>query len=209
MKHRLNIILLLCIILMGGCKEEEYVYPNVLTEFADIKSNSSGKLSEIISDNGSKYTISERGGLEGFTPDSIYRTLSVFEPDNNNNATLYSCQLVLSMKPQPVDFFKNGIKTDPLDIQRIWRSGNYINMVLTIQGKDKPHAFHFVYNGIENGLLSITIYHDQNNDYMAFGKDVYLSIPLWQYEESMKKGDKIRININTFKEGMTFREFEL
>lgn len=208
MRIVINTLFLLCILLTSGCKEDEYVYPSVLTEFTDIRSDKSGKLSEIISDNGNKYIINERTGLEGFTPDSVYRTLSIFEPGESNKATLYSCQFVFSMKPQPADFFKNGIKTDPLDIQRIWQSGNYINMVLTIQGKDKPHGFHFVEEGISDNTLSITIYHDQNGDYKAFGKDVYISIPLWQYDGILNKGDKIKVNINTFKEGMTFREFE-
>lgn len=208
MKVLINTLILLCILLTSGCKEDEYVYPSVLTEFTDIRSDKYGKLAEIISDNGAKYVINERSGLEGFTPDSIYRTLSIFEPEENNKATLYSCQLVFSAKPQPKEFFKKGIKTDPLDIQRIWHSGDYINMVLTVQGKDKPHGFHFVEKGIESNTLSITVYHDQNGDYKAFGKDAYMSLPLWQYKNILNKGDKIKIEINTFKEGMTSREFE-
>ena len=208
MKSGLNMTLLLCFSLLGGCKEEEYVYPSVLTELTDIRSDSSGKLSEIVSDNGSTYTINERSGLEGFVPDSTYRTLSIFEPDSDKHATLYSCQFVLSMKPEHPDYFKHGIKTDPLDIERIWHSGKYINMVLSIQGKDKPHGFHFVEESTENNFLELTLYHDQNNDYKAFSKDVYISDPLWQYEDIISRGGKIKININTFKEGKTSREFE-
>lgn len=209
MKRKIYLIYLLCIILLGGCKEDEYVYPSVLTELVDIRSNSSGRLSEIISDNGNVYTINERNGLEGFVPDSIYRTLSIFEPDSYSNATLYSCQLVLSMKPEKPEYFKDGMKTDPLDIQRIWQSGKYINMVLVIQGKDKPHGFHFMEEGIDNNILTLTLYHDQNNDYKAFGKEVYISIPLWQYEDVLDDKSQIKININTFKEGMTSRIFNL
>lgn len=216
MKIRVHILLLLCILLISSCKKDEYVYPSVLTEFVDIETDNSGKLSYINCDNGDKYLINERSGLEGFKSDSIYRALSIFEPSENSNenttATLYSCQFVVSVIPSTENKFPKGIKTDPLDIDRIWYSGNYINLVLDIMAKDKPHALNFIDNGITNNndgskILNITIYHDQNNDYKAYTKKAYASIPLWPYKETLTKGDKIIIHINTYKEGNTTREF--
>lgn len=200
----------------SSCKKDEYVYPSVLTELVDIKTNSSGKLSYIQSDNGDMYQIMERSGLEGFTPDSTYRALSIFEPVGNNEngltAKVYSCQFVISVIPSPADKFDKGIKTDPLDIDRIWSSGNYINMVLDIMAKDKTHVLNFVDNGITNNAdgsrtLDITVYHDQNGDYEAYTKKAYASIPLWPYKGALAEGDRIIVHINTFKEGNTTREF--
>lgn len=200
----------------SSCKKDEYVYPSVLTELVDIKTNSSGKLSYIQSDNGDMYQIMERSGLEGFTPDSTYRAISIFEPVGNNEngltAKVYSCQFVISVIPSPADKFDKGIKTDPLDIDRIWSSGNYINMVLDIMAKDKTHVLNFVDNGITNNAdgsrtLDITVYHDQNGDYEAYTKKAYASIPLWPYKGVLAEGDRIIVHINTFKEGNTTREF--
>lgn len=216
MKTGSYIIIASCILSFSSCKKDEYVYPSVLTEFADIKTDNHGKLSYINSDNGNIYQIKDRSGLEGFTPDSIYRTLSIFEPltDESENmaATLYSCQFVISIIPTTEDKFPHGIKTDPLDIDRIWRSGNYVNMVLDIMAKDKSHILNFVDNGITNNndgtkSFNITVYHDQNGDYEAFTKKAYASVPLWQYHDIIKEGDKIIIHINTYKEGKTIREF--
>lgn len=216
MKTKTYISLLSCIMLVSSCKKDEYVYPDVLTEFVDMETDNSGRLSYINRDNGDEYLINKRSGLDGFTPDSTYRALSVFEPSENNDgnatATLYSCQFVISVIPSAEDRFPKGIKTDPLDIDRIWQSGNYINMVLNIMAKDKPHALNFVDNGITNNrdgsrTLDITIYHDQNNDYEAYTKKAYASVPLWPYEDALTKGDKITIHINTYKEGNTTREF--
>lgn len=216
MKARLYIALLSCIIAISSCKEDEYVYPSVFTEFVDIKTDASGKLAYINIDDGSTFQIKDRSGIEGFTPDSTYRSLSIYEIlDESNGANLvrlYSCQFVISVVPTTEDKFTKGIKTDPLDIDRIWRSGNYINMVLDIMAKDKSHTLNFVDNGMtENSdgskTLNITIYHDQRNDYEAFTKKAYVSIPLWPYKDIMKEGDKVTININTYKEGNTTREF--
>ena len=182
----------------------------------DIKTDSSGKLSFIDTDYGSSYKINERSGLEGFTPDSVYRTLSIFgtldSESNGISATLYSCLFVISVIPSTEDKFKDGIKTDPLDIERIWRSGDYINMVLDVKAKDKTHIINFIDYGINenpdgSSTLSITLYHNQNGDYEAFTKKAYASVPLWPYKEKLKQGNKIEITVNTYKEGITKREF--
>lgn len=216
MRIKHYILFLCCMSVFTACKDEEYVYPSVLTEMVDIKTDSSGKLSYIDTDYGSSYKINERSGLEGFTPDSVYRTLSIFETldseSNSMSATLYSCQFVISAIPSTEDKFTDGIKTDPLDIERIWRSGDYINMVLDVKTKDKTHIINFIDYGINenpdgNSTLSITLYHNQNGDYEAFTKKAYASVPLWPYKEKLKQGDKIEITVNTYKEGVTKRVF--
>lgn len=216
MRIKHYILFLCCMSVFTACKDEEYAYPSVLTEMVDIKTDSSGKLSYIDTDYGSSYKINERSGLEGFTPDSVYRTLSIFETldseSNSMSATLYSCQFVISAIPSTEDKFTDGIKTDPLDIERIWRSGDYINMVLDVKAKDKTHIINFIDYGINenpdgNSTLSITLYHNQNGDYEAFTKKAYASVPLWPYKEKLKQGDKIEITVNTYKEGVTKREF--
>lgn len=216
MRIKYYILFLCSMSVFTACKDEEYVYPNVLTEMVDIKTDSSGKLSYIDTDYGSSYKINERSGLEGFTPDSVYRTLSIFETSdsesNNMSATLYSCQFVISAIPSTEDKFTDGIKTDPLDIERIWRSGDYINMVLDVKAKDKTHIINFIDYGINensdgSSTMSITLFHNQNGDYEAFTKKAYASVPLWPYKEKLKQGDKIEITVNTYKEGITKREF--
>lgn len=216
MKKNQSIIFLCGILGISSCNKEEYVYPSVITELVDIKTDLTGRLSYIETDSGNTYSINERSGLEGFTPDSVYRTLSVFEPNENVksgfSAKLYSCQFVISMIPSAEDSFKDGIKTDPLDIDRIWHSGDYINMILDIQAKDKPHVINLVDNGIKTDYsgtrtLTLTVYHDKNNDYEAFTKKAYVSVPLWAYKEKLSTGDKVKIIINTTKEGKTSREF--
>ena len=47
-----------------------------------------------------------------------------------------------------------------------------------------------------------------SDDYEAFTKQVYLSVPLKNYLQLLRKGDKIRFNLNTYKEGETYREFD-
>ena len=206
-------LLLLCMLTLEGCKEEEYVYPDVLTEFINIRTDHSGTLKELITDQGKVLSVQPREGLSGLTPDSIYRTVSVYqlqESTEGNEVYLYSSQLILAALPRPADQFE-PIKTDPLNIRSIWKSGEYINFILLPMVKEKSHAFHFIDQGITetNGkrTLNLTIYHDRNNDEEAFTREVYLSIPLWGYRNVLEKGDQIVVQINTYEEGMITRSF--
>lgn len=199
-----------------GCQEDDYVYPDVLTEFTEVQTNDEGVLTYLLTDQGDKYQILEREGLDGLTPDSIYRTLCVYQITDVEKETvqLYSAQKVLSMLPKPTSAFSDGIRTDPLDIQSIWLSGKYLNMVLLPMAKDKSHIFHFVENSLTQdnegrAQLELTLYHDQNGDYEAFTRKTYLSIPLWGYGNKLDTGDRIILHIQTYKEGNTTREFTL
>ena len=54
---------LLCILLLGACKEDEYVYPNVITTFIDAATDESGTLQKLITDKGESLQILNREGL--------------------------------------------------------------------------------------------------------------------------------------------------
>lgn len=213
MKHLKRLtVLLLCTLALGGCKEDEYVYPGVVTEFVDARTDATGTLTELITDRGNVLSVQPREGLDGLTPDSVYRTVSIYEPleKPEQEVFLYSSRLIFSMQPLPADRFKQ-IKTDPVSIRSIWRSGNYINLILLPQVKDKAHAFHFADRGIsqENGrrTLTLTLHHDRNGDEEAFASEVYLSVPLWGYKGTLEKGDRIVLQLNTYEEGTVTREF--
>ena len=100
------------------------------------------------------------------------------------------------------------IKIDPVKIQSIWRAGEYVNIILNVLVKDKSHKYSFIENSLSKiddsdiKRLTITLYHDNNNDVLAFYRTVYLSIPLWAYKNILNKGDEIEVNINTYDNGI-------
>lgn len=215
---RILLYTLFCMLILGACKKDEYVYPNVISTFIDVTTDSEGTLQNLVSDKGETLQILNRKGLDGLTPDSIYRSVSIYEPKEINTqgqvtALLYSCQLIIAVKPVTVDKLPDGIaKTDPLNIQSVWKSGRYINLILLPMAKEKSHIFHFMEEGItDNGdgshTLYLTLYHNQNGDYEAFTRKSYLSIPLWAYENRLTSGDKVIIRINTYEKGFVNYEF--
>lgn len=216
MRYLMICLALTAICCLSACKgDDDYVYPEVQTEFVCLQTDETGTGVRLQTDKGETYSIQSYSGLEGLVPDTVYRAVSVFKllPEVDE-VQLYSCRSIVSPNPLRAGAFQTGIKTDPVDIQSLWLSGNYLNMVLLIPVKEGKHAFHFVDEGVEaaNGgkkILDLRLYHDNNNDYAAFTNRAYLSVPLHKYKNLLDVGDSICFRLNTLKEGQTFRKFVL
>ncbi|GFH98228.1 hypothetical protein IMSAGC004_00617 [Bacteroidaceae bacterium] len=213
--RKIVILSFLAPLLLGACGEDDYVYPNVLTDMIDLKTDHTGTGRYLITDEGTEWRIQSRTGLDGLAPDTTYRTVTMYAPltapeETEKEAMLYNTQLVISPVPLPESKFKE-IKTDPVAIQSIWRGSDYLNLILQVKVKDQRHSYHFIENKLESKdgeqTLHLTLYHDRNNDIEGFNRKVYLSVPLWAYAGKLHKGDKIVFNIHTYKEGMTSRIF--
>lgn len=194
-----------------ACGEEEYVFPDLVTEMVCLKTDSNGVGTEFITDEGTVWHLQEGNRPNKLTADSTYRMVSRYVPLNETDAQVYSFAKTISSLPKPESEYE-VIHTDPVSIQSIWRSGDYLNMVLPISVKNQEHELAFIENGIslnDDGTqtLTLTLFHDRKSDIEGFTQKFYLSIPLWHYQERLNKGDQIVLNLNTYKEGMTSRTY--
>ena len=203
--------ILFAVVLLTACGEEEYVYPDLITEMSCLKTNAEGFGVQIITDNGTVWNLKEGNRPDSLTADSVYRVVSRFAPVADSEAVAYSFWKVISPLPKPESEYES-IHLDPVDIQSIWQSGDYLNMVLQVMVKDKEHELSFIDNGITsntNGTqtLHLTLFHHRKDDVEGFMQKYYLSVPLWHYEGKLNKGDTIVFELYTYKEGMTQRTF--
>ena len=204
-------LILFAALVFTSCGEEAYVYPDLITEMVCLKTNANGTGTAFITDAGTIWHLQEGNRPNKLTPDSTYRVVSRYAPINDTDAQAYSFHQTISSLPKPEHEYKN-IHTDPVSIQSIWRSGDYLNLVLQIMVKDQEHHLAFIDNGITlnadgTQTLTLTLYHDRKNDVEGFDKKVYLSVPLWHYKEKLNEGDTIVFQLNTYKEGITSRTF--
>lgn len=203
------ILILFTTMLFSACGEDEYVYPDMLTEMACLQTDAQGYGHQLITDNGKTWAIPQNQQPNKLTADSLYRVISKFAPHDNGEISVYALQSVKAPLPKVASEFP-VIYTDPISIQSIWQSGEYLNLILQVMVKDQEHEFGFIDNGITtdaNGVqtLSLTLFHNRNNDVEGFYRKVYLSVPLWQYKEILNQGDVIEFHLNTYEEGMTHR----
>ena len=202
---------------LTSCGEEEsYIYPDLITEISCLQTDSKGFGTRIITDEGEVWHLQEGNRPSKLTADSTYRVVSRFAPLTSSDASqaeakAYSFYSVIAPLPEPKDKYPT-IKTDPVSIQSIWRSGNYLNLILQVKIKDQEHELSFIDNGIilnddERKTLTLMLFHDRKNDVEGFDQKYYLSVPLWHYQGILNKGDEIVFQLNTYKEGMTSRTF--
>ena len=209
-------VFLIAMLLTSCDKEDNYVFPDLITEMSCLKTNSKGYGTQIITDEGLIWHLQEGNRPSKLTPDSIYRVISRYAPITTSDAPqaeakAYSFYSTISPIPLPESNYQT-IKTDPVSIQSIWRSGDYLNLILQIKVKDQKHELSFIDNGItthEDGTktLTLTLFHDRKNDVEGFDEKSYLSVPLWYYQDKLSEGDQIVFQLNTYKEGMTSRTF--
>ena len=114
--RKVVILSFLTSLLLGACGEDDYVYPNVLTDMIDLKTDHTGTGRYLITDEGTEWRIQSRTGLDGLAPDTTYRTVTMYAPltdseEAEKEAMLYNTQLVISPVPLSESKFKE-IKTD-------------------------------------------------------------------------------------------------
>jgi hypothetical protein len=206
-----SICIFLSAMLFTACGKEEYVYPDLITEMTCLRTDGNGFGTQIVTDEGTVWHLPEGNRPDSLTADSTYRVVSRFAPLNDTEAQAYAFWQVIAPLPQPIQAYET-IHTDPVDIQSMWRSGDYLNMVLRIKVKDQEHELSFIENGITphtdgTQTLTLTLFHHRKDDVEGFDQKFYLSVPLWHYQGKLNKGDQIEFRLNTYKEGMTSRSF--
>lgn len=213
MKERIKIklygvwVLLLFPLLICCKKEDDYVYPPVLTEILSAGTTAGGYLSYLHTDKGKTYRAINGERISGLSPDTLYRVIGVYEITGEESkqaeALIYSLKMIVSPNPVKADRISGGIKTDPVEIQSIWRSGDYINLALLVKAQNGKHSFHFIQTDLkEEGnckKLYLALYHDRGDDVEAYTQTAYLSVPLAKYQNILEPGDSILFSINTYK----------
>lgn len=219
-KNAIYCLLFVGLLLSAGCKEEtEYVYPPVLTEILCLESDSEGNAKAIHTDYRRSFLIANANLSPGsLTADSIYRVICTFDtlsvnPDEvGRSALVYTLKQVGSWNPIPEADFTE-IKQDPVDIESIWISGDYLNFsALVMLQQQFSHVYRFVEKSEGSALrvrpeVHLSFYHDRGDDVEGYTERVYFSIPLGGYIEKYGRDMAIRFTINTYKEGM--KEYRL
>lgn len=201
-KHASNILLICSILLLWACKDEDYHYPDLLTDMVEIDTDNSRNIKLLRSDDGKEYSLSKKALLEDGTPDSTYRVRCRFCIDDERTVTLYGLSILQSPHPELPAHFNDSILVDPVKITSVWKSGNYINLHLGVMTKqEKTQKLHFVKTELQpaaNGKqrIDLTLFHNQNNDPEAFTKEVFMSCPLQSLD--LEDGDSIYMHITTY-----------
>jgi hypothetical protein len=167
--------------------------------FMDMMTNGSGQTYKAVNDEGE--TLSVINPIGGLTNDTTYRFFVVLVREGNS-IRLSSYSHTISGKPFKMEEGETAI-TDPVTVQSIWKTSNYINATFLIQEKTEQHVMGFIDKGVTTNnqgtrIARIQLYHDNSSDAEAFTATAYASLPLWAYRDRLERGrDSVYFIVNT------------
>lgn len=133
--------------LLAGCGDDDYHYPSVKLEFLTAFSGADGYLRSVVTDEGETLPVVEDKTKTKIEANASVRVISNYASevtaDGTAGAVLYALSGVLSVVPQTVDKFEEGVKTDPTDVLGIWMGLDYLNMTLIVN-ENGEHKFHLL-----------------------------------------------------------------
>lgn len=186
-------LFLLLLLLLASCKGDDTsdFYPNVVTEFAMIRTNASGTMVELTTDDERTYTLNNP--QEGYDKNVMYRAVCGFVPDGQN-ARLYHLTAAYMLR----DSTELAYEPDAIKVVSVWQSGRYINMQLAPLTQGGIQYWGYRIDGVSGNTTNITLHHRQNGDPQSYTQTVYASILIDDFE-TIPTGDKITLHIKTFK----------
>ena len=178
-------------LLLSSCKDGgDDVYPNVVTEFAMIRTDASGTMIELMTDDECIYTLANP--QEGYKANTFYRAVCGFIPDGQN-ARLYSATSAYMLR----DSTERACEPDPIKVTSVWQSGRYINMQLAPLTQGGTQYWGYLVDEVSGNTTHISLHHRQNDDPLSYTQTVYASITTDDFE-SVPAGDLIVLHIKTF-----------
>jgi hypothetical protein len=199
MKLHAIVLFLLMTTLLCACNDDRDSWAdNYQMAFMDMMTNGSGQTYKAVNDEGE--TLSVINPIGGLTNDTTYRFIVVFVREGNS-IRLSSYSHTISGKPFKME--EETAITDPVTVQSIWKTSNYINATFLIQKKTEQHVMDFIDKGVTTNnqgtrIARVQLYHDNSNDAEAFTATAYASLPLWAYRDRLERGrDSVYFIVNT------------
>lgn len=187
--------LLLCAVCLASCSkdsdEASDFYPNVITEFAMIKTDGSGTMTELVTDDEHIYTIANP--QEGYKKDTLYRAVCGFVPDGRT-AILYHATGAYLLR----DSTARACEPDAINVVSVWKSGRYINMQLSPLSQGGKQYWGYRIDNVKGRTTHVTLHHRQNGDPLSYTQTVYASLHVDDFK-TVPSGDSIALHIVTFK----------
>ncbi|MBO4589561.1 MAG: hypothetical protein J5698_01130 [Bacteroidaceae bacterium] len=199
-------------IVAASC-EEDNTYPSLIYDFVCMQTDDDGNMKNLLTDNGHTYGIEfsdsyldRHDSVPVFRPDSIYRVVAMYElKEEKDSCRLYDLVNIYSKVPTPPTD-DMVLSYDPVFLQSIRRSGEYLNIIIQLYSLNKQHYLGVI-DTTEEGKAGVdfTLIHKNVDDAEAYRQRVYMSLPLKPF--GLHKGDTIRFHANLYDEGMKSWEF--
>lgn len=187
-------VLLLLVAALASCNngddDASDFYPNILTEFAMIRTDDAGTMIELTTDNEQTYTIANP--QEGYDKNANYRAVCGYVADGHK-ATLYHATGAYMLR----DSTQLAYDSEPIKVTSVWQSGRYINLHLSPLTQGGTQYWGYRIGETSGNTTHISLHHKQNGDPLSYTATVYASICIDEFE-TIPAGNLIALHIKTF-----------
>jgi len=162
---------LLLLVLSGAgfaaCSDDDEPWESFRQDLVDVRTGTDGRVLELLTDREERF--SAENSMATRHRDTIYRAYVLYVPVSDGRANVRQVTDILT---DHIRIFGEGkVKTDPVELQAVWRGGRYLNFQLSIpvSSGHKAHYFGFADCGRRTNTagtttLSLSLYHDKNGD---------------------------------------------
>ena len=188
---------------MTACGDDDYYYPSVQLEFVTVVAGEDGSIQTLIPDKGESLPVLEDRTGSTISSNTSRRVMSNYEV-LTGGVRIYSLQSLITPEPKPEDdpVYKDGVKTDPVEMVSIWLGRDYLNMILNLKvSTGKGHVFGIVEDVSDletKGIVNMLLYHDANSDAEYYNRRAYISVPLAKYVNEEAPGRTIKIKFKYY-----------
>ena len=202
-KITLRAMLLMAALLIISCTKEAEPYPDLVTEFADIRTDADGMFIDMTTDDGICYSITNTN-IQPHRPDTTYRAVAGFV--SNGSSTEPHAQIYTLTGAQVLADSTAILRQDPTGVESMWHEGQHINMQLTAKTHGGRHTWGYAIDFIEEGgkkerahaHYHLSLHHNQGDDPTSYSQTYYCSIHTTQLPQ-YKNTDTITVSVHTFK----------
>ncbi len=186
--------LFVSVVVMGCSDDDDYRFPPMHTELAEVRIDGAKNVSEVVLDDGRIYSADRK--ISSNVADTTLRCLCSYSIDDSGSQEsfkIYSISTVVSSLPRPYSSYQNH-DSDPVDLLSQWESARYINAFIGYKTTDNGnHLFSFCEDSIvpaADGKLTayVSLHHSRPSaDAESYTKRIYVSFPKYYYEGKTEK----------------------
>lgn len=206
-------LLVLLLPLFSSCQTDSYDKGEgelslTQADFVEAHADGSKRIDRVLTDDGQELTLQTPAEAKWITTaDSVYRAVLYYNKVEGTPATVVPVALsaISTLSLHPAEYFKEGVKTDPVTFESMWKSrnGRYVNIGMYLKvGKtdsdEKLHRVGMVLEGIvthpdRRTTACLRFYHDQGGVPEYYSSKCYVSIPCQEIT-----ADSVCVTLNTY-----------
>ena len=190
MKWNCAVCAMVVFLIAVACEKEPNRIDDFFVEFATVV-----KPAEKIAFQLDNYKILIPKELKDYSGKNGQRVLLNYSPFSGDTVKINSVSDIFTGTVQETSAVGN-LRQDPVKIQSVWVSGNYLNLILEIEYYEKTHTIG-LYRDTKSSGIHLYFSHSNNDDPPGYAKKLYASFSLSALKSDNGSPTPFWLHINT------------